>query len=200
MSGEEVVAAGNDHEFLRLGQRLDEGTNGSGPAELVVLALDEEPRSDEASEKGRVGGDPEGKAEDDEGPNPRLPGAHEQGHGRTEREAAEHQRSPGKASLHLVEGGARVVLLTLRVIVLPLAATDAAEVEAQDGQALLLESLGRPEHGLEVHHAAMEGMGVAHHGRRHGFPFGLDEEGFETSRGAGQVERLVRAHAADSIR
>ena len=151
-------------------------------------------------EKGRVGDDPEGETEGDEGPNARLSSTHEQRYGRAEREATQHQGPARKPALHLVEGGAGVLLLALRVVVQPLARPHTPEVEAQHGQALLLEGLGRAEHGLEVHHSAVERVGVADHGGGHRFPFGLHEEGLETSRGAGQIERLVRAHAADSIR
>src|SRR5439155_20442357 len=70
----------------------------------------------------------------------------------------------------------------------------AAEVEAQGGQAGMLEGAGRPEHDLEVHDPAVARVGVADHGRSHGRFVGPHEDALEPARGPGDVERLVLPH------
>ena len=75
---------------------------------------------------------------------------------------------------HQVQRRGQVAVLGAVAVVLARAAPDAAEVEAQNGQAGLLESTGRPVHDVVLHRAAAQGVRVAEHGccarRTLGFP------------------------------
>ena len=75
---------------------------------------------------------------------------------------------PGNRRSSSRERGARVLLLAVAVVVDAFAAAHAAEVEAQHGEALLLERLRGTEHDLEVHHPAVQRVRVADDGRGHG--------------------------------
>jgi hypothetical protein len=99
-----------------------------------------------------------------------------------------------KAPLELVQGRLHVLLLAPAPVVLSFGEADPAEVEAQHGQPLLLQRLGRAEHGLEVHDAAVQRMRVADEGGRRRLALGLHEDGLQASGRAAQEEGFVRSH------
>ena len=119
-----------------------------------------------SSRRRRVPGRASGIAEGEDGADPRVARGDAQGHGRAEGEAAEDERQPGEAVLHLDERRPRVLLLAGAVVVDALAPADAAEVEAQDGEPGRLQRLRGAEDDLEVHHPAVERVRVADDRRR----------------------------------
>ena len=84
------------------------------------------------------------------------------------------------------------------MVMRPLAAPDAPEVEAEGGQAVLLQCLGRPEHDLEVHDAALKRVGVADDTGRDGRALGQHEDRFQAARRPGDVETFVH-HRTDYV-
>ena len=106
-------------------------------------------------------------------------------------------RSVELPSAELVPGD--VVLLAPAVIVHALGAAHAAEVEAQHGRAVGLEGLGGAEHHLEVHHPAVQRVGVAHDRGRDRLALGVHEHRLQAAGRAGQIERLVASHRASSL-
>ena len=82
-------------------------------------------------------------------------------------------------------------VLALALVVRPCGATHAAEVEAQHGQALLLKRLGSPEHHLEVHHPAVQRVGVADDRRRGRLALGVHQHRFQAAGRAGEIKSLV---------
>ena len=139
-----------------------------------------------------------GTAEDEHGADAVVGGADVQRHHGPEREAARDEGQPGEPPRQLVEGGPRVVVLAAPAVVRALAPAHAAEVEAQDREPRRLQRLRRPEDDLEVHHPAVQRVGVAHHRRRHRGRRRVHEDGLEPPGGALEVEALV--HEVDCMR
>ena len=108
----------------------------------------------------------QGIAEGEDGADPRVARGDAQRHGRAEGEAAEDEGQAGEAVLHLEERRPRVLLLAGAVVVHALAAADAPEVEAEDGEPGRLQRLRGAEDDLEVHHPAVERVRVADDRRR----------------------------------
>ena len=196
LSVEEVARPRDDDELARRRQRLDEGAQRLAGAEVVPLALHEEARLGRPLQHARVAEAHEREAEREHRSYARVPRGDAQRHDGAEREAAQHERRSGEAPLQLRERGARVLLLAVAVVVDAFAATHAAEVEAQHGEALLLERLRGTEHDLEVHHPAVQRVRVADDGRGHGRRLGAHQDRFETADGSREVEGLAGRHQA----
>src|SRR5262249_53886060 len=192
---EEVIGLGNDHELARRGQRLHELADGVAVPEHVVLALDEEPRDASVPQEPVVGPVAQREAESQGRPHLRGAGGHAQGHARAERESSGHEGPRWEAPLHFAERGQGVVLLAATVVVVALAAAHAAEVEAEGGEAGLLQRLRGAEDHLEVHDAALQRVRVADHRGRYRLSLRMHEQRLQPSRGAREVEALVPGHA-----
>ncbi len=81
------------------------------------------------------------------------------------------------------------------MVVSAFATTNPAKVETQDREARILKCLGDVKQELEVHHAAMERMGMAEQGCRHGLGFRRHENGLESPRRTRDIELLgFRSH------
>src|SRR6185503_17201234 len=98
----------------------------------------------------------------------RLARAHRQADARAERETGHPERKVRVALREDVERRERVLLLARAAVVSPRRGAHAAEVEAQHGDARLVEGLGGPVDDVVVHRAAAQRVRMANDRRRDG--------------------------------
>ncbi len=133
----------------------------------------------------------EGEPQRNERPDAFVVGSRLERHERAEGKPASQDRQRRKSARQLVHCRMHVVSLAATVIVNAFASSHATEVEAQDREALVLESLRDPEEQLEMHHPAVQGVGVAEYRRRSRGLRWIHEHRFQTSGRASKVEGLV---------
>ena len=168
---EEVVGAGDDDDLARRGERLRTRARSASPGPNSSFSPWTKRRGWRTSATGAASPPRAGRA-GSRGRRRRGPVA---SRAATRRATAEPNEKPprtsgsaGEAALHLEERRPRVLLLAGAVVVDALAAADAAEVEAEDGEAGRLQRLRGAEDDLEVHHPAVERVRVADDRRRDG--------------------------------
>lgn len=161
LAAEEVIDAFDDFGVDVGGQSWELRTELGIRAELVVLGEHEVRRLRDVDELRAVEVF-DGQSDQHEPREARLSRREPHHRPRAEREAGAPELDAGMASREPVHAGPRVLLLGAVAVVNAFAVLDAAEVEAQHGEAGALQTPSGAKHDVVVQGAAAERMRVAH--------------------------------------
>ena len=188
---EEVVGGFDDNQFLGFGQRVHKGFQFGFGGELVARAAHEEFWLGAALQEfvvvGAVVDRGDRRAQGDESAHARVGTGGAQADGGAEGESGEDQGEM-EFVVEPVEGGADVVELARPVIVFALAESSAAEVEAQHGEAKVVQRFHGVEDNLVVEGASVDGMRMADDGGVGGVEGTGVQERFKLAGGAVEKE------------
>ena len=194
---EKMISAFNQHEFLRLGNRRNQRLQLRPRTKLIARAADEQLRLGAVVQEIkriharslRIGSDRNRRnAHTDQRLHASIRTCRAQPDRRAERESCEQQRQV-ELRVQPVESGAHIFDFAVAVIVLAMAESGAAKVEAQHGKTKTVQRLHGVEHNLVMQRSAKQRMRVANNcGMSRIFGTGVEQR-FKSSRWAFKEER-----------
>lgn len=184
----EVIGAWNESD-LSCGVCSDDVPEGGRGTELILVATDREQRSRTSVEEliGIVAaGGAYRQTQRDAADDASVRAAGAKADIRPERETGKQKRQM-EGAIKPVESRSHVILLAVSVIEVAHTQADAAEVEAQNGNAQTGENLGRVIDDFGVHGSARRRIGMADDGAKRRVGGSSVEQSFETTSRAGEV-------------
>src|SRR6185437_14905427 len=162
---EEMVGTVDDHQLLGFSKRIYQSLELRPRTKLVAAAANEEFRFAAVAQTRQIVGaflnglnrNTEANGSDDAVV---LAGGL-QSNGGTKRKSGEDQR-PAELAIEPIESGTNVVSFTLSVVVLALAESGSAKIEAEHGKTKTIQGLHRVKDNLVVQGAAINRMRMAH--------------------------------------
>jgi len=196
----EVVGTFDQYELLRLGQPGKQRLELRLRAELIVSALDDQFRFPAALQETHIDVI-DRQTQPHQSLNALVPAPHAQTNPRSETEARQKDRLPGKFLRQVIDRRADVVLFAPPVVVRPPTLADAPKIESQHSRTSRMQRFGRLVHDFIVHRATVERMRMAHDGdERRLRARGSPKQRFQAAREPGQEKISMKNFCHQEVR